>query len=507
MKDITTLDHFQPLEQLTQILCDKTQNPNPLFFRVLVAYYFSKVASMMRVDVETHDRGTIPVNMYAVNLAVSGAGKNMSTSIVEEEVINKFQHVFLEQTFPLISEESIAKLAIKRAAKKSEDPDEELVRTKKEFIDLGPLAFSFDSATTAAVKQMRHKLLMAGAGSVNLELDEAGSNLSGNMDVFTAFLSLYDIGKIKEKLTKSTADNTRNEPINGRTPTNMMLFGTPSKLLNGSKTEDEFYSLLDTGFARRCFFGLSKTGASSEGLSAEQIYDLLTDTSARTFLEDLSDLLGNLAAPKNFGATIMINKAVSVLLIEYRMYCEERALAFADHEDIKKAEMNHRYYKTLKLAGVFAFIDSSPDITEEYLYNAICLAEESGLAFENILTRERDYVRLAKHIATLDSELTHADLVESLPFYTGTISTKKEMMSLAIAWGYKNNVVIKTVIADGIEFISGSTLEETNLDEMKVSFSTHVAENYENALVPFNELHKLTQAQGYHWVNHHLRSL
>ena len=66
---------FHPTsEQLVEILCHKTQQTDPLFFRVLVAYYFSMVAAQMRCTIVTPDRGDIPVNMYALNLAPSGMG-------------------------------------------------------------------------------------------------------------------------------------------------------------------------------------------------------------------------------------------------------------------------------------------------------------------------------------------------------------------------------------------------------------------------------------------------
>jgi hypothetical protein len=72
MKDLNTVNHHSVAEKLVSILCEKTQNPNPLFFRVLVAYYLSKMASTMRCSVKTIDRGVIPVNIYATNLAPSG---------------------------------------------------------------------------------------------------------------------------------------------------------------------------------------------------------------------------------------------------------------------------------------------------------------------------------------------------------------------------------------------------------------------------------------------------
>ena len=127
---------------------------------------------------------------------------------------------------------------------------------------------------------MRHKLLMAEAGSMNFEMDELGSNLLGNTEVLNVFLELFDVGKVKQKLTKNTSENIRSEEINGRTPTNLLLFGTPSKLLNGGKVEEEFYAMLETGYARRCLFGFSKKLHKSKGFTPEQVYDMLTDKSS-----------------------------------------------------------------------------------------------------------------------------------------------------------------------------------------------------------------------------------
>jgi hypothetical protein len=504
MKDLDTVNYFEPAEKLVDILCKKTQNSNPLFFRILVAYYLAKIASMMRTDIKTHDRGVIPVSLYAINLAVSGAGKGHATNIVEESVIHKFKQRFLEETFPIISQTNLAKLANKRAAKKGADPDEELEKVEREFNNLGQLAFSFDSGTPAAIKQMRHKLLMSDCGSINLEMDEMASNLLGNVDVLTTFLELFDKGKIKQKLTKNTTENTRSEEIDGQTPTNLMLFGTPSKLLNGTKVEDEFFSMLDVGYARRCLFGYVRSADKRTDLTPEEIYDLLTDNATEDYLEDFSDYLANLADMANFRRTILIDRTVSLLLIEYKLQCEKLAEDFPEHEDIRKAELSHRYFKALKLAGTYAFIDTSSHITEDHLYNAIKLVEDSGEAFESIFTRDRNYVKLAKYIASVKREVTHVDLVEDLPFYKGSESQKRELMGLAIAYGYKNNIIIKRQFNDGIEFLRGESLQETDVNKLIISHSADLAYNYSNDYAPFDKLHKLTQISSYNWTNHHL---
>lgn len=499
------MEHHPVADKLVSILCSRTQNTEPLFFRVLVAYYFSVVAAQMRCLIATPDRGDIPVNMYALNLSPSGTGKGHSTSILEDEVLYQFRERFLEETFPLLAEINLPKLAQKRASKKGGDPDEEYERVKREFESLGSLLFSFDSGTSPAVKQMRHKLLMADAGSVNLEIDEIGLNLVGNTEVLTTFLELYDKGKVKTKLVKSTSENNRFEEIRGSTPTNMMLFGTPSKLFDGAAVEHQLYAMLDTGYARRCFFGFLKGASKNLSLTPEQIFAMHTSQQSNQFMEALADKLGNLADMINAGKRLTMSKDTSLLLIEYKLNCERMAEELPEHEEMRKAELSHRYFKALKLAGAYAFIDESSELTQDHLYNAIKLAEESGRAFETMLSRDRPYVKLAKYLANINKEVTQADLVEDLPFYKGGASQKAEMLTLAIAYGYKNNIIIKKAYQDGIEFLRGESLKETDLSRMTISYSTDIVSGYLNEVVPFDQLHKLMQAPGMHWVNHHLK--
>jgi hypothetical protein len=61
-------------EDIVEVLCTKTQNKSKLFYRVLVAYYLSKISSMMHTRVKLHGRRELPVNIFAINLATSGFG-------------------------------------------------------------------------------------------------------------------------------------------------------------------------------------------------------------------------------------------------------------------------------------------------------------------------------------------------------------------------------------------------------------------------------------------------
>jgi hypothetical protein len=502
LKSFDEMDFHPESEQLVKILCEKTQNTNPLFFRVMVAYYLSSVAAMMRANVLTLDQGKIPVNMYCINLAVSGSGKGYSCNVIESEIIDQFRHNFTQMTFPLLAAKNLPKIATTRAARKGTDPDNELASAEKEFEDIGEFLYSFDSATSPALKQARQKLLMAEAGALNLQIDEIGSNLSGNQESLTTYLELFDVGVVKPKLVKNTADNKRSEEIHGRTPTNMMLFGTPSKLLDGGKIEEEFHTLLETGFGRRCFFGYSKSHERKRGLTAREILDIRTDKSTSQFIEKLSDHLGTLADMAFVGKTMPLSEDVTLLFIQYQIECEQQAYKLGEHEDTRKAEISHRHFKALKLAGTYAFIDGSPEVTERHAYQAIKLAEESGIAFGKLLTRDRPYVKLANYIAAVSRPVTQVDLVEDLQFYKGTSSQKADLLQLAIAHGYQNNIIIKKVFHDGIEFLHGETLKKVDLSKMQVSYSTDFAKDYQSDSAAFEDLHVLTQTPGYHWCTH-----
>ncbi|QYW01917.1 DNA primase [Stenotrophomonas phage Piffle] len=504
MIDLSTAQHHITIEEIVDVLCNKTQNTDRGFFRAVVAYFLAKMASCQRATLMTKDRGEIPVNMYALALATSGYGKGHSVGILENELMKGFKDRFTQDTMPLIAEQTHWDIANKRALRAGTDPNEEYEKVSGDAIRSGKPLFTFDSGTVPAVKQMRHALLLAGCGSINLQIDEIGSNLIGNVDLLNVFLELYDQGIVKGKLVKNTAENTRSEEVDGKTPANLLLFGAPAKLLDGGQTEDQFYSFLETGYARRCLFGIGQQDRKAfHSQSAEEIYKRLIQPTNSAAVKKWAQHFHSLADPNMFGWKMDVSDEVSIKLLEYKINCEKAADLMPEHDEIKKAELSHRYFKSLKLAGALAFVEQSPEVTMDHLLSAIKLVEESGTAFQTILNRKKAYMKLAEFIASIDGEVTHADLNEQLPFYKTGVGFRNEIMSMATAWGYKQHIIIKKRFEAGIEFFSGETLEETDLNEMVVSYSNNFAFDYSAERVPFEELHLLMKAPGYHWANHH----
>ena len=446
--DLSKVPYPPVVKEIVDVLCNKTQNTERGFFTVEVAYFLGKMAACMRAHINTKDRGNVPVNIYALALASSGFGKGHSISIMENDFISGFKKRFFEETMPTISENHILQLAQDRAIRNNTTEESELDALNSEYKRLGAYPFTFDSGTAPAVKQLREKLIMADCGAINLQIDEIGSNLIGATEVLNTFLELYDQGQIKQKLVKNTVDNTRGEDRDGKTPTNMLLFGTPVKLLDGSQTEDQFYSFLEIGYARRCIFGIGRSKKSEQGLSPSEIFAKLTSPTNTATVKKWHTIFTKLANPDKYNWEMDIADATSIKLIEYKCECEKLADELPEHEEIRKAELSHRYFKALKLAGALAFVDESTEVTLDHLLQAIKLVEDSGNAFSAILTREKAYMKLAKYIAQTDAEVTHADLTEALPFYKSGSSARNELMSLAMAWGYKHHIIIKKTYLD-----------------------------------------------------------
>lgn len=501
------IQHHPAVEEIATFLQHKTQNTDAPFFRVMTAYFLTKCISSLRISLRTQDRGVIPINTYVIALAPSGAGKGYSVNTLENNLLGDFATKFTGEIMPLVAEETIHEYATKKALL-SQHQNEDLGVIKDQFRDelarSGDYLFTFDSGTVPATKQLRQKILMQGIGAINLQVDEIGSNLISSTELLNLFLELYDLGYAKDKLIKNTSENARGTMLTGSSPANLLLFGTPSKLLDGSSTEDSFFGFLETGYARRSLFAWGKPTKPNEDITAEALFDLMLTNAGDDALATWKERLEELCAAEYANTIIMVPRSSSVELLRYKLHCEKLSSEMADHEELAKTELNHRYFKTLKLAGVYAAMDLSNRVEVEHIHQAMTLVEESGRAFARLFQRERPYMRLGKFLAQCQNEMTHADLMDELPFYKGGAAARHEMLQMASAWGYRNNIIIRKAVVDGIEFFRGESLKPTDLSRIPISWSTHVAYNYRNEFAPWDQMGKLVNTNGLHWINHHL---
>lgn len=511
MINLNQIQHNPMLEELVDIVCNKTNNFDRNYYRQVAMFFLGTVSTCMRAHIKSKDRGIVPLNIFTIALARSGYGKTFGVNTLEE-IMSDFKTRFVSETMPLLADKHITDLATAKAVKSGLSQDDEYKRLTKMYTDLGAYQMFFDSGTDAAIKQLVVKLQMANSGSINLIVDEIGDNLVGNLDVLNDFIELYDVGAIKQKLVKNTNDNKRTDDFDGNTPANMLLFGTPARLFDGSVTEDQFYEMMEKGYGRRTCLacGLESKISTFQGHTAKELYEAKINPQNTALFQTWKKRVADLANPMLHNFEIEVPDDVGILVTEYELDCKNKSLEISEYEAVRRTELENRYWKVLKIAGIFAFFDQSTLLTVDYVYQAIKLVEEAGEALIKVLHKEPVYVKIAKYIGSMDTDLTHADLDEKLPFYKATPTFIKTNIPMAKAWGVNNGILITSKFEGDIEKLRGKRLGETDLKQLIISASTHEAYGYENATVDWDticNLGKMTGPKGekLHWVNHHMK--
>jgi len=483
-------------EDLVDILVKKTGKDERSYFRILVAYKFAEIASHMRTTVD-YLGSDVPTNLYAVNLATSGFSKDMSMNILDKRIFGRFRTAFEKETLPAIAELNLQAMADLRVISDGIEQNTAERAVQFEYHNLPKFLYSFGAATIEGYKALRNKLSMAEIGSTSYIIGEIGSSMQANAEALTELLNSYDMGLSKQKLIK----NDSNAEMYGAVPSNLFMFGTQSKLFDGGKIEQDFFNLLEEGYGRRLFFGyVENIAAANKKLTPEELYDIQMDTTTDLMMTSMSAAYEKLADIGYSNQTMTMTKEVAMMFIKYRSDCEELADSMRAHEDVKKAVTAHGYWRAIKLAGSYAFVDEMTEISMEHAKAAIALVEQSNRSFDDIARRPTSYVKLINYMADVDRAITQVELIENLPFYKGSEYQKKEMMTLALAHGYMNKIVVKKTYSDGVEFFKAERLDETVLDKVSIAWSKDITSGYTEHTGPWSELPEMICKTGYHYT-------
>ena len=499
---------YNPLqERIVNILVDRTDNPSKEYFRVVTAFHLAEIASAMRCKVKDKIMcpDPVPVNVYGCILMPSGAGKNFSNGILEGKITKEFRESFLYSFLPTSLEANINTLANEYSLLSGLDYDTCIANLTKESLSYGELLYSFDSATSPAFKQARSKAQLCNAGALNYICDEIGTNLESCQEVVSVVLEMWDAGLCRNKLIKNSTDNKRYLDRVDSVPVNVLWFGTPVALLNGGKEEDNFYNMLETGFARRMLFATGDKFINRDETPEEYITNkqtIVDDTECKLISADLAKL----ATIGAHGRVLEVTNEGTEVLAYYRKYCLDKGYDLPEQATIEHAELTNRILKVLKLAGIYAFVEDKDFIGKDTIISAIKLVEDSGRTLKNLLHREEPFIKLAKFLGKYNEEFTKADLTQKLPFYKNckTVQMQKEMIDRACEWGYKNSIIIKQYNKGAVQFIKGETLEPTDLSKLICSYSNHEAYNYQNKEIRWDKIDTFMTLDGVHWVSHHL---
>lgn len=476
-------------------------------FEMMVFYFYGAMAGTHGASVESENFGNIPLNIYGIPLAPSGFGKNHTLNMIKDYIFNPFYEVFMDRTFDDAKDARFGEMAdlYAKAMRKSgsitpPSTEEIFKEMENDYMALGSFNTFFEEATVAALRQLSSSVQMTNANSLNLIVDEIGSVLNDVTPALAPFLKLYDVGKMETKVLKHHKDSTRTIDLPFRTPANMLLFGEPDMLLNGSDNQEKFLDLINTGMGRRCFFCLvdSKPAISS---TAEELYELASSNRNKFLDSSYWEELGN---PEYHNKVIKLEKEQSLRLLNYRIENSKKALKYKSYEKLQKTELEHRHFKVMKLAGILAFIDKMDYVTDLHINIAITFAERSGLDFEKILNRPDPHEHVLNYLKENRGEkITRADIHKNVPCFRGAMAKQNNLLDLAIASGYTENTIVSKTNINGVELFTANMLIPTDLDALIISASKDLAHNYVPRETTFEKLSKFVTMKGMNFCNHH----
>ena len=94
MIDLTGISHHPAIEEIVEVLCNKTQNTDKGFFRAEVAYFLGKMASIMRATIVTKDRSlsaqwehTVLVTPTGFEVLTTSAGCQPAPAFVRQSAL------------------------------------------------------------------------------------------------------------------------------------------------------------------------------------------------------------------------------------------------------------------------------------------------------------------------------------------------------------------------------------------------------------------------------------
>jgi len=488
------------IKEIREWLKTKTGIDKDSFMNAMILFKMSQVAANMRANVVLGDKTKVPINVYCLALAKSGFSKGLTMNLLEDNIFSSFKERFMKYTAPSVFEKSVQKHAEEIMIRMSVDEQTAKDMIYEELRKIPSYLYSYSECTVEGTKAMRRRLHLSGIGALNFKIDEIGLNLDRLADVFAIYLEMYDMAKADNKLIKTES----NKDADG-IPVNMLMFGTPNSLFDGSKLEQTFFAKLREGYGRRLLYSYVEPHITAKVLTPQEKYALMKNNEVKASEMALNDYFKSFADEDFLNVSLEFSNEAEMKYLEYQFEKTKEAEELSEFEDLRKIELNHRYWKVIKISGLLAFIEKRSQVDIECIDEAINIVELSGKDFNKMLNRPANYVRLAEYITTIGKELTQHDLVENLGFFSGAKQSKEEMLSLAISYAYSKGRIIKRKFVDGIEIIEGETLKPTNLNQIICSYSTHITENYEDKLAKFDDLYSLVTCAGYHYAAHHFK--
>jgi hypothetical protein len=96
--NFTRYNYHSGTEALVETLANRANTTDKHFIRTVVLFYLSIITSTMRNRIVLAGNRPVPLNIYALALAGSGAGKGIIMGNAPDSLINKLPHLEVIET-------------------------------------------------------------------------------------------------------------------------------------------------------------------------------------------------------------------------------------------------------------------------------------------------------------------------------------------------------------------------------------------------------------------------
>jgi len=280
-------------------------------------------------------------------------------------------------------------------------------------------------ATEAGMIQRLNDFKREGIGCPSMYVDEISTELASNADMvpnIKLVAQLFDDGNCKSKPLKDK--KMQSEEVVGMGMTALFI-GSEHGILEDpavlTKFETEFISKL----ARRSFFIYPMfeeedniLNESEDGMTALQRL-LRKRNEGKNQSYEVNKLLNEQSsevarkAINNDINTIKLSDECQILWDVYSMYCEEMS-KLQDKVEAIALEQQHRHWKALKLAGVYAVFNGHTEVLASDLKEAIYVAELTGKDIGIFIEKanREPYEIMLEHFEQKGGELSIHDMVK-----------------------------------------------------------------------------------------------
>lgn len=417
-------------------------------FKLKLAIVLSELiafSSHLRKPIKLHDGTIVPCNAIVFALAGSGLSKDKSLNAVRKSLSYAYSQI----------EDQRKDYAREKAESTAMLEGDEAENWAKYYRAPKPL-----QAGLGTVEGLMHHFAEIaenpmGAGSIMSS--EIGSELQNNgsmVDIIKTISVAYDLGNVPAKIVKSHENQTAG--IEGL-PINALFFGSHEALLYDNQIKAKFRLVFNTQLARRSLFTFTpEAPAKLEITAIDELWENRDAERARVCKaqEELDDITRELV-----GTTT--HEPLTIHADTQRMfdvYLEHNLLVADDMPNkfpIAKLSRCHKQWLALKMAGNYAVLDGSEEVTEThycYAINTVELLANDLSNFEYELVKE-PYEQLSdmcKHHAKDGEFFLTLHELRKLSYVTGTGSSKSKVEELCTLAGSYDSEGVYAFLDGGI---------------------------------------------------------